>query len=69
MKRKVNYKPGGGAYTQNVPNKKPNPRLRPIQKPKQSGGGWAADLVNDPVELLCFTGLCVVVCWLITLFR
>lgn len=69
MKRKVNYKPGGGAYKNNIPDKKPNPRLRPIQKPKSTGDGWAARLVNDPLELLCFAAFCMVICWVITLFR
>lgn len=73
MKRKANYnvkhKPGGGAYKNNIPDKKPNPRLRPIQSPNNAGDGWAARLVNDPLELICFAGLCVVICWVITLFR
>ena len=73
MKRKANYNAGkgkGGSYTQDVPEKKPNPRLRPIQKRDPGGStGWAARLVNDPLELLCFAGFCVVICWVITLFR
>lgn len=36
MKRKANYnvkhKPGGGAYSHDVPEKKPNPRLRSITR-------------------------------------
>ncbi len=66
MKRKANYNAGkgkGGSYTQDVPDKKPN----------NAGDGWAARLVNDPLELLCYAGLCVVICWVIsmaiTLFR
>jgi len=74
MKRKANYnvkhKPGGGAYKNNIPDKKPNPRLRPIQKRDPGGSaGWAARLVNDPLELLCFAAFCMVICWVITLFR
>ena len=72
MKRRANYNAGkgkGGSYTQDVPDKKPNPRLRPIKKPNNAGAGWAARLVNDPLELLCFAGLCMVICWVITLFR
>jgi len=74
MKRKANYnvkhKPGGGAYKNNIPDKKPNPRLRPIQKRDPDGStGWASKLVNDPLELLCFAAFCVVICWVITLFR
>lgn len=72
MKRKSNYNAGkgkGGSYTDNIPDKKPNPRLRPVQKPKQSGDGWVSSLVNDPLELLCFALLCLIVFWIITLFR
>jgi len=79
MKRKANYnvrhKPGGGAYKNNIPDKKPNPRLRwfwsvpSSTKPIQKRDGWAARLVNDPLELLCFAAFCVVICWVITLFR
>lgn len=71
MKRKANYNAGkgkGGAYTQDVPNKKPNPRLRPIQRPNNAGDGWAARLVNDPLELLCFAGFCIAICWVISYF-
>ena len=53
MKRKSNYKAknrGGGRR---------NPRLRPIQNPPKLTAGWAARLVNDPLELLCFAGLIV----------
>ena len=31
--------------------------MRPIQKPVENTVGWAAKLVNDPLELLCYTGL------------
>ncbi len=41
MKRKANYnvkhKPGGGAYKNNIPEKKRNPLLRPIQRPNNAG--------------------------------
>jgi hypothetical protein len=72
MKRRANYNAGkgkGGSYTQDVPEKKRNPLLRPMKKPEQPGDGWAARLVNDPLELLCYAGLCMVICWVITLFR
>lgn len=72
MKRKSNYNAGkgkGGSYTHNIPDKKPNRRLRPVQTPKKSGDGWVANLVNDPLELLCFAGLCLILFWVINLFR
>lgn len=73
MKRKANYNAGkgkGGSYTQDIPEKKRNPLLRPIQKRDPPGStGWAARLVNDPLELLCFTVFCIALCWVITLFR
>ncbi len=50
MKRKSNYNA-----------KKRNPRLRHIQKPVENTVGWAAKLVNDPLELACFAGLVVFV--------
>lgn len=50
MKRKSNYNA-----------KKRNPRLRHIQKPVENTVGWAAKLVSDPLELLCFAGLVVFV--------
>ena len=48
-------------FHQGVGDKKRNPRLRPIQKPMEKTVGWAAKLVNDPLELVCFAGLVVVV--------
>jgi len=38
-------------------------RARPchIQKPVENTVGWAAKLVNDPLELVCFAGLVVFV--------
>ena len=48
-------------FHQGVGDKKRNPRLRPIQKPVENTVGWAAKLVNDPLELVCFAGLVVFV--------
>lgn len=36
-------------------------RPRPVQKPVEKTVGWAAKLVNDPLELACFAGLVVFV--------
>ena len=62
MKRKSNYNAKnrkGGMFHQGVGDKKRNPRLRPIKKPVEKPVGWAAKLVNDPLELVCFAGLVV----------
>jgi len=64
MKRKSNYKAknrGGGMFHQSVGGGRRNPRLRPVQKPVEKTVGWAAKLVNDPLELACFAGLVVFV--------
>lgn len=61
MKRRANYNAGkgkGGSYTQDVSGK----------NPEQPGDGWAARLVNDPLELLCFTVFCIALCWVISYF-
>ena len=64
MKRKSNYNAknrGGGMFHQSVGGCRRSPRLRPTQKPVGNTVGWAAKLVNDPLELLCFAGLVVFV--------
>lgn len=70
MKRKANYnvkhKPGGGAYSHDVPEKRRNSRLRPINKDIPKGEGITSREVFISIGL--FVVGIIVTSWLLSLF-